>query len=85
MIELGEKTTGSGITIGAQATNGETVNEAYAVYAGNGGTVLFHTDAVLNGDGSGGTDNDVVTALADGTLASVVPALTVALQAAPCV
>ncbi|MTS81511.1 autotransporter outer membrane beta-barrel domain-containing protein [Phascolarctobacterium faecium] len=68
VIELGEKTTGSGITIGAQATNGETVNEAYAVYAGNGGTVLFHTDAVLNGDGSGGTDNDVVTALADGTL-----------------
>ena len=57
-----------GFTIGAQATNGETVNEAYAVYAGNGGTVLFHTDAVLNGDGSGGTDNDVVTALADGTL-----------------
>ena len=68
VIELSEKTTGSGITIGAQATNGEAVNEAYAVYAGNGGTVLFRTDAVLNGDGSGGTDNDVVTALADGTL-----------------
>ena len=41
--------------------------EAYAVYADNA-TVLFYDTATLNGDGSGGTNNALVTSLNNATL-----------------
>lgn len=66
VVNLSAKTENGTIKIGAKAENG-LVNEAYAVYA-NRATVLFGSDAELNGDGSGGTTDALVTGLNNATL-----------------
>ena len=66
VVRLSAKSS-SPLKISAKATDGTVTNEAYAVYAEKA-TVLFGSDAELNGDGSGGTTDALVTYLNNATL-----------------
>ena len=67
VIDLSAKTSGKTLKIGARAADGSVIYEAYAVYADNA-TVLFGSNAELNGDGISGINNALVTGLNSATL-----------------
>ena len=66
VVNLSAQTAGGTITIGAKAS-GAQANTAYAVYA-DGASVMFGSNALLNDDTTGTTDNSVITYLNNATL-----------------